>query len=63
MISSEDDNIKLYLKLYDMLVIFLNRSSITFRPPTLVVQFKLSLCTFILEQRVGVETNIQINLG
>jgi len=36
-----------------MLVIFLNRSSITFKRPKLAVQFKLSLCTFKLEQKVG----------
>jgi len=47
-----------------MLVIFLNRSLITFKRLKLAVQFKLSLYTFKLEQKVVlVETNIQINLG
>jgi len=49
-----------YLKLQDMLVIFLNRSSITFKRPKLTVQFKLSLYTIKLKQKI--ETNIQINL-
>jgi len=40
-----------YLKLQNMLVIFLNCSSITFKQPKF--QFKLSLRTFKLKQRVS----------